>query len=239
LAFDVIADYCFGRPFGFLSSGKDRENLVQTVDTRSEVLNTLGNLPKWMRPWMKYLRVDPFFYLGMRASANLVSFGVIGYNERMKSSPERKDLMSFLIKAKDPDNDGPLPSEEIISEAISFLVGGSDTVSTTINNIFDFVSRNQNLQQELFEELQEAFPGPLDDSWVAPEGVSRTLKLLDAFMKEGMRLRPTSSVGLERIVPAGGKEIKGKYFPAKCLVSVPTLGIHHNPEVFPVCKNDV
>jgi benzoate 4-monooxygenase len=49
---------------------------------------------------------------------------------------------------------------------------------------------------------------------VAPESVVKTLPLLNATLKETMRLRPTSSTGLERIVPPGGQEIAGKFFAA-------------------------
>lgn len=235
LAFDIIGDYAFGTPFGFLASRKDDYNLINTVNKRGEVLNALGHLPLWMRPYMKHFRLDPFWFSGMQATASLESIGRAAFAAR--GDGERSDLMSFLLAAKDPDTGGPLPSEEVIAEAISFIVGGSDTTSSTMANCMDYISRDQKLQQAIFDELLEAFPGPLDDNWVAPETETGKLPFLNAAIKEVMRLRSTSSTGLERVVPPGGSTIAGKFFPENSLVSIPTYAIHHNPELFPVCTH--
>ncbi|KAG4413069.1 hypothetical protein IFR04_013791 [Cadophora malorum] len=234
LAFDVIGEYAFGVPFGFLASGSDGYNLINTVDTRGEVLNTIGHLPRWIRPYMKYFRIDPFFYNGLRSTANLEAIGRAAFGKRKAetSSAQRKDLMSFLLNAQDPDNGGPLPDEEVIAEAISFIVGGSDTTSSTMTNFMDFISRDQEIQSQIFAELLEAFPGPLGPGWVASEEVAGKLPLLNASIKEVMRLRPTSSTGLERVVPQGGRDVAGTFLPAGYLVSVPTVAIHHNHQMF-------
>ncbi|KAH8586543.1 benzoate-para-hydroxylase [Bisporella sp. PMI_857] len=235
LAFDIIGEYSFGDPFGFLESGNDNYNLIHTVDTRGEVLNTMGHIPHGIRPYMKYLRIDPFFYKGLRSTANLEAIGRAAFSKRKAgTSTTRKDLMSFLLNAKDPETGGPLPDKEIIAEAISFIVGGSDTTSSTMTNFMDFVSRDQELQAEIFAELLEAFPEPRDSGWVAPEEVSGKLRLLNAALKEVMRLRPTSSTGLERVVPDGGRYVAGMFLPAGSLVSVPTVAIHHNSEIYRV-----
>ncbi|KAF2801275.1 cytochrome P450, partial [Mytilinidion resinicola] len=233
LAFDVIGEYAFGSPFGFLESGRDDYNLIHTVDTRGEVLNTMGHLPRGIRPYMKHFRIDPFFYNGLRATASLEAIGRTAFGKRKAdTSTARKDLMSFLLNAKDPDTGGPLPDKEILAEAISFIVGGSDTTSSTMTNFMDFVSRDQKLQAEIFSELLDAFPGPRDPDWVASDEVSGKLRLLNATLKEVMRLRPTSSTGLERVVPEGGREVAGTFIPAGYLVSVPTVAIHHNRQIY-------
>lgn len=233
MAFDVIGEYAFGGPFGFLESGRDDYNLIHTVDTRGEVLNAMGHLPQWIRPYMKHLWFDPFWYNGLRSTANLEAIGRAAFGKRVaESSTSRKDLMSFLLNAKDPETGGPLPDKEIVAEAISFIVGGSDTTSSTMTNFMDFVSRDQKLQYEIWTELCDAFPGQRDADWVATEEVAGKLPLLNAVMKEVMRLRPTSSTGLERVVPEGGKTVAGVFMPARYLVSVPTVAIHHNSIIY-------
>ncbi|KAF2501404.1 cytochrome P450 [Lophium mytilinum] len=233
LAFDVIGEYSFGSPFGFLESGRDDYNLIHTIDTRGEVLNAMGHLPRWMRPYMKYVRIDPFFYKGLRSTASLEAIGRAAFGKRKEdTSTARKDLMSFLLNAKDPDTGDRLPDKEILAEAISFIVGGSDTTSSTMTNFMDFVSRDQKLQADIYTELLEAFPGSQDSDWVASEEVSGKLRLLNATLKEVMRLRPTSSTGLERVVPEGGRVVAGTFIPAGFLVSVPTVAIHHNTQIY-------
>jgi benzoate 4-monooxygenase len=162
---------------------------------------------------MQYLRIDPFWYNGVRAKANLATLGRAAYGKRKAETTSRKDLLSFMLNIKDPDTGLPLPGDEVLAEAISFIVGGSDTTASTMSSVMDFVSRDPECQNELFDELSGIFPGPLDDEWVADEELASKSALLNAMIKETLRLRPTSSTGLERIVPAGGRNIAGNFYP--------------------------
>ncbi|KAJ6194680.1 cytochrome P450, partial [Bipolaris maydis] len=230
LAFDVIGRFAFGSSFGFIEKGMDPYNLIATIDTRGEVLNALGSLPSWIRPWMKYNYLDPFWSAGLRARANLESIGRAAYQRRKNHNHPEKDLLSFLFHAK--DDNGSIEEQEIIAESISFIVGGSDTTSSTITNFIDFVSRDPALQKELQAELDKAFPGRQNGDWVAPDDVVQHLPLLVATLREVLRIRPTSATGLERIVPEGGRTIAGVFFPAGTIVSVPTCGLLSNERVF-------
>lgn len=208
--------------------------MIHVVDTRGEVLNALGHLPLWLRPYMRYLIFDSFWYKGLGATSALASIGITAEAKRRNEVTSRKDLMSFLLNAKDPETGSPLPQSEVVAEAISFIVGGSDTTSSTMTNFMDYVSRDADLQKRIYFELLEAFPGPLEDDWVAAENIAAKLSILNATLKEVMRLRPTSSTGLERVVPLGGSIVAGVHLPAGSLVSVPTMMIHHNSEIYKV-----
>jgi benzoate 4-monooxygenase len=96
----------------------------------------------------------------------------------------------------------------------------------------DFVSRDKVLQDEMWKELRDAFPGKRGEDWVASEGVVGRLPLLNAVLKEVMRIRPTSSTGLERVVPEGGRMVAGVSLPAGTLVSVPIVAIHHDSTIY-------
>lgn len=220
LAFDVIADFAFGKPFGFLLSEKDPENLVHVIDTRGEVLNALGHVPVWLRPYMKYLSLDKFWSKGLAARSNLETLGRQSYQERKARSGDATDLLGLLFSVKNPQNGDPLKSEEIIAEAISFIVGGSDTTSSTMTNFVDMVSRRPDIQKRLQDELDAAFVDTIDEEWIASDAVAGTLPYLNAVLKEVMRTRPTSSTGLERVVPVGGREIAGHFFPENVSSSV-------------------
>lgn len=213
LAFDVISDYSFGKSFGFLDKERDHLNLIATVDKRGEVLNAIGHLPKVFRPVMKYLIFDQFWPSGLKATSSLTSIGSAAYHERKGQETNRKDLLSFLFKAKDPDTGSALSENEIIAESISFIVGGSDTTSTTMANVVEILSREPEIQGELHDELDSAFVGPLRDDWVADFQTVNRLPILNAVLRETMRYKPTSSTGLERVTPAGGKTISGIYVP--------------------------
>jgi benzoate 4-monooxygenase len=169
---------------------------------------------------MRYNYFDSFWSAGLRATANLEGVGRRAYNHRKNNSEPQKDLLSFLFQAK--DSSGALGEEEILAESISFIVGGSDTTSSTMTNFIDFVSRDVELQKRLQIELDDAFQGKQGSEWVAADKVVQNLPLLNATLREVMRVRPTSATGLERVVPSGGKSIAGDYFPAGVRLSLPS-----------------
>ncbi|KAF4943064.1 hypothetical protein FSARC_15069, partial [Fusarium sarcochroum] len=120
-----------------------------------------------------------------------------------------------LFSAKDPDTGNPIQEDEIVAESISFIVGGSDTTSSTMTNYIDFVSRHPVLQRQLQQEIDAVFPGQPLESWVPSEKDAGRVPLLVATLREVMRLRPTSATGLERITPSGGRMIAGEFIPEK------------------------
>jgi benzoate 4-monooxygenase len=234
-----MGEWSFGSSFGFIEAGKDIHNLIDTLDIRSDIINIMGHLPLFIRPYMKYFFLDPFFYRGLRVFTNLGQVGTSALKRRLakKESGEdegRKDVMGFLLNAKDPDGGGPLRQQEIVAEAISLIGGGSHTTSVTMTHVMDFMSRDQVLQEELWKELSDAFPGERAMDWVADEGVVGKLPLLNAVLKEVMRIRPTTSTGLERVVPEGGRMVAGIFLPSGTLVSVPIVAIHHDGSVYEV-----
>lgn len=82
-----------------------------------------------------------------------------------------------------------------------------------MTNIFDFVARHDVVQQRLVNEIDTAFPGKMDADWVPSVGDLVNMPFLNAVMREVMRVRPTSSTGLERVTPLGGKVIAGTFIP--------------------------
>ncbi len=105
LAFDVIADYSFGQPFGFLVDREDKNDLLGVIDRRGGTVNALGSMSAWLRPAMKYCFLDFFWYQGLRAKAELEIYGGNAYEKRRRDSTSRQDLLSFLLNANDPDSD--------------------------------------------------------------------------------------------------------------------------------------
>ncbi|KAI1044936.1 hypothetical protein LB505_013923 [Fusarium chuoi] len=164
---------------------------------------------------MRYNPLDSFWKNGFQASAGLAKIGKEAFEKRKVSADDsRKDLLSFLFNAKDPETKRSIPEDEIIAESISFIVGGSDTTSSTMTNFIDFVSRDADLQNRIQHEIDVIFPGEPSDDWVPTEKELNELPLLIATLREVMRFRPTSATGLERVTPQGGKTIAGLFIPA-------------------------
>ena len=95
--------------------------------------------------------------------------------------------------------------------------------------IFYQLLANPRSLARLREELSEAYDvlGPMA-SWKP----ARELPYLDAVIKEAGRLHPSFGLPYERIVPAGGATICGRFLPEGTVVGMSAYVVHHDPEVF-------
>lgn len=71
-----------------------------------------------------------------------------------------------------------------------------------------------------------------DDDPVADSEQVKHLPYLEAVINEALRIHSTSAIGLPRLVPEGGLNVLGKYFPEGTVLSVPSYTIHRNKEVW-------
>lgn len=113
---------------------------AETLNRRGEVSSTLGLLLS-LKPWAKYLP-DPFFSNGLKAVQNLHGIAQVAVSKRLDfkeevhgASKQRHDILDMLVRAKDSKGQ-PMPRDELISEALTELIAGSDTVSNTACAVF-------------------------------------------------------------------------------------------------------
>jgi benzoate 4-monooxygenase len=243
LAFDIIGDLAFGRPFGMLARGRDEveilrelggkityEPAVEVLNRRGEVSGTLGCLPA-LKPYAAYLP-DKFFSQGAEAVENLAGMAIAAVASRLDgkdANSERVDLLARLMEGKD-DNGQKLGREELTAEALTQLIAGSDTTSNTSCALLYWVLKTPGVLQKLQAELDANIPKGTE---IPTFAMVKDLKYLKNVINETMRIHSTSSLGLPRVVPPGpGVDILGKHFPAGSILSVPSYTVHHSHEVW-------
>lgn len=109
---------------------------------------------------------------------------------------------------------------------------GSDTTAIAIRSIIYQILKNPAVYRKLLEEIDTADrAGHLSRPNVR---YTEAIKLpyFVACCKEGMRLHPSISFPLPRHVPAGGKEIAGKFIPQGYRVGMSPATVHHDTEIF-------
>lgn len=252
LAFDIIGDLAFGAPFGMVERGRDEcESALpgqpviyvpgaETLNRRGEVSSTIGLLPD-LRPYATYLP-DPFFSKGLQSVKNLHGMALAAVDKRLASAEkglstgghQRHDILEMLCRAKDSEGN-PMPRDELISEALTELIAGSDTVSNTtcavIYWILDGERRHPGtIIPRLQAELDAAIPA---DARIAEHRQVKNLAFLRRCIDEGMRLHSTSALGLPRIVTAPQGVDYGEHrFPQGTVLSVPSFTVHHDADVW-------
>src|SRR6195952_2374688 len=175
LAFDMIGDLAFGRPFGMLEKGKDITEIqktpnapisyapaVEVLNRRGEVSGTLGCFPA-LKPYAKWLP-DPFFTQGLAAVENLAGIAVARVSARLDGKQEdleRVDLLARLMEGKD-ETGAKLGRAELTAEALTQLIAGSDTTSNTSCAILYWVTKTPGVVEKLQKELDDAIPAWVD-----------------------------------------------------------------------------
>ncbi|KAI9062240.1 cytochrome P450 monooxygenase pc-bph [Trametes sanguinea] len=251
LAFDIIGDLAFGAPFGMLVACKDSAPVavkaqdamekygkeaeyevehfpaVQVLNDRGEYSASMGVLPPHWRPLVKRI---PWYSKGNQAVQRLAGIAIAAVAKRLASGvTDRRDLLAKLQEGRD-DNGNPMGRAELTAEALTQLIAGSDTTSNSSCAITYYLAKHQRVQEKLQKELDEALAGN-DDPVASFEDVKR-LPYLEAVINEALRIHSTSGIGLPRLVPAGGLEVCGKWFPEGTVLSVPTYTIHRDKSVW-------
>jgi len=255
VAFDMIGDLAFGKPFGMVEAGRDIATVgsctdrggktngqlqetsssaptyapaVQIINRRGEIVSTCAIIPKLLG-WARYIP-DPFFSKGTEARENLTRIGVASVRDRLTNPPKdaRVDILARLQEAKD-DKGKPLGPDELTAEALAQIVGGSDTTSNSSCAVLYYLVKNPRTLRKLQEELDDAIPVGTD---VPTYGMIKNLPYLENVINETHRIHSTLGQGLPRIVGKNGLTICGRFFPPGTVVSVPSYTIHHDKEIW-------
>src|SRR5579859_3624934 len=126
LAFDIIGDLAFGEAFHFIEAGNDYNDGIRVLNERGEWSATVGTMP-WIKPFTPYMFWDGFFPQGLRSVKDLAQIAITAVEKRKKNGSNRKDLLHYLMSARDPDTDQPMPDGELKAEALTQLIAGKNT----------------------------------------------------------------------------------------------------------------
>lgn len=92
----------------------------------------------------------------MEAVGNMAGIATERIGRRLVSKTSRKDLLARLIDARDAETGEPLGREELTTEALTFLVAGSNTTSITARALLYGVIRTPGVAVNLQRAIDEA-----------------------------------------------------------------------------------
>lgn len=144
----------------------------------------------------------------------------------------RRDFLSRFLEAgqKDPVF---INKQRVLSLTVATVFAGSDTTAISLRSIFYNLLSNPNTLQKLLDELDDCqrqgkFSHPVLVRWAEVH----ELPYLSAVIKEALRCHPAAGLPLERVVPAQGAQICGRFFPAGTVVGCSAWTIHRNTRIF-------
>ena len=164
-------------------------------------------------------------------------------HERSRSgTQEVHDLLQLLIDANQDDSDNKdddidsvqyegekkrrLTDEEVLANAVTFLIAGYDTTASTLTWVVYMLATNLEVQERLICEIDQE----LGDKRPNYENVFK-LQYLDMVLSETLRLY-APAIRVNRQV-VRDTEICGRILPGGISVTFPIAGLHRLPEFWP------
>lgn len=227
LAFDIIGELAFGEAFGMLERGADN-GAIETLNKRGTWSATVGTIPS-LRKVMRYFYLDPFFVTGSASVRRLTQIARDKVDRRLAKQSDRQDLLARLMEAKDPDTGKKMEKNELVAEALTQLIAGSDTTSNTLTHMLHLLLLHPKAHETLLKELKTVLP---DRDTIPLYETVKGLPYLNGVISETLRYRSTSTIGLPRVVPPQGAMVAGEFFQGGTVLSVPSHDIHHDPKIW-------
>lgn len=139
--------------------------------------------------------------------------------QRLELGPSHQDMISHMLKTskQSSSKDVQMSLPEVEINPMLIVVAGSESVTTVLTGITNYLLRDPDKLQLLVHEIRSTFKSNED---ITGRSISR-LSYLNAVLHEGLRLCPTIPDGMRREVPKGGAIVAGHFLPPGTVVSVP------------------
>jgi len=144
------------------------------------------------------------------------------------------DLLSKFIQAKATHPDF-MTDNLVTTMAVSMAFAGSETTAISLSSVFYYLLKNPHCMANLLSEIDtKAKEGYFKDNetGLVTWQESQNLPYLDAVIKEAFRLHPAPGLILERVVPASGATIAGRFVPGGTIVGCSAWVVHRRKEIF-------
>ncbi|RDW76836.1 cytochrome P450 [Aspergillus mulundensis] len=224
LATDVAGHLMFGEDFGMLEGGVKNEYIHILESTmKGSGINAELPLVGFIGRHLPIASIRCMF----RANDYLTEYGRKAVtNARSNSASSRNIFSGMLYEAeKGSSGEGGLSELDVVSEAGNLIVAGSDTTAVTLTYLVWAVLSRPQLQRDLENELLG-----LGESY--DDAKLETLPLLNAVIKETLRLYGAAPGSLPRSVPEGGATLGGYFISEGMTVSTQSWTMHRDEDIF-------
>jgi cytochrome P450 len=115
---------------------------------------------------------------------------------------------------------------------LSNIIAGSDTTAVSLSSILYNLMKYPRTLRKLREEIKHCEEKGRCGNPNVSFKESQDMPYLQAVMKEALRIHAATGLPLWRVVPEGGVEICGYFFPEGTTIGINTWCAHYNEDVF-------
>ncbi|KAM0338872.1 hypothetical protein ACHAPU_011154 [Fusarium lateritium] len=138
------------------------------------------------------------------------------------------DFLQWLIDGKDkfPDKN----SQNLAKVQLGLTFAAVHTTTLTATNAFYDLAAMPDLQAELRDEVREALS---ESGGVFTSNVLQTMKKMDSFLKETLRVHPATMASFQRKVLKSFTLSNGQVIPAGLMIEIPAVAVNSDSYIFP------
>ena len=192
----------------------DFERALSFYGTDFAVRTMRGPLTPWRRMQTARRTLDTIIYAEID-------------RRRRHPDPERPDVMSLLLEARDEDGGEPLTDTEVRDQVMTLLFAGHDTTTSTVSFMLYELARHPAALAKVLAEQDAVLAGRTPTVAELTSGLPELEMVLDATL----RLYPAAWVGPRRSVETF--EFNGRTVPAGSYVNYSSWASHRLPDVWP------
>lgn len=236
--FDVVGTLALGGPLGMLQQEKDVDGIIGSIHDGFWLMANMGNMPLqmfWFNNAVAQWLVKKMGGKRLNAFSVFLDWLEARVDIRMKHGlgDQRRDLLQHFIDAKDQSGN-PVKKGDVMIEGVNILGAGADTTTVAILAVLGAVLQHPSHKQRLIAEIDQAYKdlGLADNGTEISFKDCENLSFLSAVVKESMRLHPSITYQLPRVLPSEGLQV-GKYqFDRNIICGISAASMNRSVEIF-------
>lgn len=223
---DTITKIAFGRAFGFMDYDGDMYNYTDEVENFIGLVALAADLPVLRRIFTtpilaRWIAAKP---TSLKGVGKLIGIAHEIVDERIeKNDVEAPDMIGSFIKHG-------LDIRDIKNETMLQIIAGSDTTATAIRSTMLYLMATPRVYYKLKEEIKQAVASGVSKPISVDQ--AKQLPYLQAVIFEGLRVRPPTTYGFYKVMPAGGEHVQGKFIPGGTAVGFNMPALMRREDIF-------
>ncbi|KZL68822.1 Pisatin demethylase [Colletotrichum tofieldiae] len=232
-AFDVIGQITWNDNFNMIVQQRDPTGALANIETFLKGSAYMGLVSNIAFPVLK--SISKILTTNASVLEVIINMQIQDAAANLKKQEKVLDTSNtpyepFLYKLLKIEATGQVDQDSVRDAVGSNIVAGSDTTGITLSAMLWYIYQNNTILVALRKEIDDLAARGLVSNPVTWKE-SQEMPYLQAVIMETLRMHPAVSVPLPRVIPKGGVELSGVFFPENTVVGCSAWALHYNPNI--------